>query len=198
MGRRRRGLVSTSNEFGGANADMPGFVNDDFDECMERFIRNRRASGRSPETIRYYREQLTFIRDVFEKQKVTTRLNRITQEMIIDHLIDYSLVVRKNSRTTLNSRLRALRAFLNWAIQQGIIPENPMNGITISNKQNRVVETYTREQLRDLFQQPNLETFVGLRDYAIMTILLETGIRVRELTDIKLNDIRWEDSQIVI
>src|SRR5690625_7628318 len=31
-----------------------------------------------------------------------------------------------------------------------------------------------------------------------MVVLLETGIRVRELCDINVNDIRWADSQILV
>jgi len=39
-------------------------------------------------------------------------------------------------------------------------------------------------------------TFVGVRDYTIILRLIETGIRVRELVDIKLDDIVWKESMI--
>src|SRR5699024_3050806 len=37
-----------------------------------------------------------------------------------------------------------------------------------------------------------------LRDFTIMTLLLDTGVRVRELCDIRVDDVRFEDGQILI
>lgn len=196
--RRRRGYIAGSNEDGGFNANMPGFASDDFDDCLTMFLRDRRAAGRAEDTIKYYREQLIYVRDAFELHNASTRLGRITHDGITEYFIEYSLNVRNISRGTLNTRLRALRAFLNWAVQRGIIPESPMRNIEISAGKSRRIETYSREQIRGILRQPDLETFVGLRDYTIMTLLLETGIRVRELVDINVGDIRWEDSQILI
>src|SRR5690625_7476936 len=73
-----------------------------------------------------------------------------------------------------------------------------MKGITITAPKVIEVETFTRDQFNEILRQPNLETFVGLRDYVIMVVLLETGIRVRELCDINVGDIRWADSQILV
>jgi len=196
--RRRRKYVSSSNEDGGVNANLPGFTADYFDDCLDMFIRDRKAADRAEDTIRYYREQLIYFRDAFEKAGVNTRLNRITHDDITEYFIEYSLNVRKIQRSTLNTRLRAVRAFMNWAVQRGIIEESPMKDIVISSTASSRIETYSREQLREMFRQPDLETFVGLRDYTIMTLFLETGVRVRELVDIKIGDIRWEDSQIII
>src|SRR5690606_34353675 len=57
---------------------------------------------------------------------------------------------------------------------------------------------FSREQIYDLLSQPDPKLFVGLRDLAIVVLMLDTGIRVRELCDIKVDDIRWEDNQILI
>ena len=44
-----------------------------------------------------------------------------------------------------------------------------------------------------LFNQPNLRSFVGVRDYTLMLLLLETGIRVSELEGVCIQDILWND-----
>src|SRR5699024_9585559 len=94
--------------------------------------------------------------------------------------------------------LRALKAFLNWAKSRGIIEQNPMNDVTIGDPQARTIETFTRDQIRDLFSQPNPKLFVGLRDLTIMAVMLDTGVRVRELCDIRTQDVRMPDNQILI
>ena len=194
---RRRGFISDSNDEN-INASMPGYSGDDFDDNVKAFIRSRRAANRSPETIRYYREQLKVFRDLLEKQGVSTRLERITSDIIIEYYIEHSLDVKRVTYTTVATGLRAIRAFFNWAVEQGVIAESPMRGVVISNPKTPDIATFSREQIRDILHQPDLETFVGLRDYTIMVVLLETGVRVRELCDININHIRWPDSQIAI
>src|SRR5690625_7849193 len=125
-----------------------------------------------------------------EKQCVATRLQLLTSYIITEHFIEYSLEVRRVKYSTVATCLRAVRAFLNWAVERGVIEKSPMKGITISAPKVVEVETFTRDQFNEILRQPNLETFVGLRDYVIMVVLLETGIRVRDLCDINDGDIR--------
>ncbi|WP_394628156.1 tyrosine-type recombinase/integrase, partial [Escherichia coli] len=49
-----------------------------------------------------------------------------------------------------------------------------------------------------LLRQPDRETFTGLRDYTIMMFLLETGVRIRELCDIQVHDINFNDGVVRI
>ncbi len=60
------------------------------------------------------------------------------------------------------------------------------------------IATFTKDQLKKLFKQPDLKTFTGVLDYSIMLLMLETGIRVNELAGLSLDDIRWEDNMIII
>lgn len=190
---RRRFVSNTS-----VVSDLPALSDDNYEDNVVAFIRSRRAANRSPETLRYYKEQLRSFMLCLEAQGVVTRLRRITEDIITEHYIEYSLEVKRVKYVTVSTGLRALRAFFNWAVGNGIIEVSPMKGIVISAPKTTDVATFTREQMRGLLRQPDLDTFVGLRDYTIMVVLLETGIRVRELCDIEVSDIRWADSQILI
>lgn len=169
----------------------------DFDDNLEAFVRAVKLRGRSEETLKFYRVQLGNFRSILEEQNITVRVDRITRDIVNRNFIEYSTEVRRNKMSTVGLRLRAVRAFFNWMIGEGILKKSPVEGIVIRNVRSEV-ETYSREQLNDLFRQPDLETFVGYRDYAILTIFLETGVRVRELVDIKMDDVRMPDSQILI
>lgn len=193
--RRRRTFISASN----SRKELPGLnVEDDFEENVESFIRTQKSKNLSSFTIKYYRNTLYSFMSILEKQGATTRLRRITGDMIEDLYVSYLLDVKRLKYTSIASGLRSLRAFFNWAKGRGIIEESPMKYVKISKPDSRELETFSREQIRELLQQPDLETFVGFRDYVIMIVLLETGIRLRELTDIDIHDIRWQDSQILI
>ena len=52
-----------------------------------------------------------------------------------------------------------------------------------------IVLTFTEEQIQALLRQPDLATFTGYRDYTIMHILLDTGVRIGELLAVQLDDL---------
>lgn len=196
MKRKRRIYISESNN-ALLNADMPGYDTFDYTENMEGFLKDVRSRGRSDDTIKFYRQHLRRVRDLLEEQGISTQVNRITSDIIEDNVILYQMDKLDISYRTVSNRLRALRAFFNWLCTEKIIAENPMKNIVIS-KTDTNIETYSRQQIIEILRQPNLETFVGFRDYTIMTLMLDTGIRLRELVDLKMNDVILSDSQIVI
>jgi integrase/recombinase XerD len=73
-----------------------------------------------------------------------------------------------------------------------------MKNTKLLRDRKRVIPTFSKEQLNKLFRQPDLTTFTGVRDYTIMLLMLETGIRVNELAGLSLSDIRWEDNLVCI
>lgn len=190
--RKRRTFIAES------NTNVSVFTDDDFMSNMDAFVRKLQAENKSKYTVTYYRRELNKFMRTLESQGVTTRLRRLTAGIITDYYINYSLNVKCVSYATVSAGLRALRTFLNWAASSGIIDKSPMGNIKIAAPKTADIETFSREQLRELFRQPDLETFVGFRDYAIMVLLLETGIRLRELVDLKTSDVRWADSQIAV
>lgn len=195
MSKRRRTFISDSNNEQ-LNADMPGFKAYDFDDNVEAFIRSVRAKNRSADTIDYYYTKLRDFRNVLESQGISTQVDRITHDIIESNYVIYLMETLGNRYTTISTKLRAVRAFFNWAVSRGVISVSPMRHITITDAKPKDIETYSREQMINILRQPDLETFVGLRDYAMMTIFLETGVRLREITDIQLDDVRLSDSQI--
>lgn len=171
---------------------------EDFETCLHMFLRDARIRNLSEHTMKYYRNELTALRGILEAQNVSTRPDKITLQVIRENVILYMMDTLGRKETSINTRLRAIRAFFNFLYKEGMIAENPAADLKLVKAKKEVVETFSREQVRDILRQPNQETFTGFRDYTILLLLLETGIRARELTEISVKDIRWEDSQIRI
>src|SRR5699024_11349522 len=53
-------------------------------------------------------------------------------------------------------------------------------------------------QIINYLPQPDSNLIIFFQYYTIMITQLETGIRFRELADIKMNDVRFSDNQILI
>ncbi len=118
-----------------------------------------------------------------------------------DHIWQYRVFLAraadKNQRTlkkvTQNYYLIALRSLLNFFAAKNI-KSLPSEKIELAKqKKTKKVEFLNLEQLNKLLQIPNIESFIGLRDRAIMEILFSTGLRISEL--ISLNRKQFRDAQ---
>jgi integrase/recombinase XerD len=61
-----------------------------------------------------------------------------------------------------------------------------------------VIETFTAEQVKALLRQPDLLSFTGFRDNMILLLLIETGIRLKELCGICVDLVNLDDGFILI
>lgn len=170
---------------------------EDFETSLQLFLRDCKIRNVAEDTLKFYSQNLTTVLRILEKQNVDTYPQKITPEIIKEKLILY-MMNAGNKENTINCKLRALRAFMNFLEREGMITESPFHSVKLLRTKQEAVPTFNREQLRLILTQPDQNTFTGFRDYTIMLLMVETGVRVRELTDILVDDIRWEDNAIRI
>ncbi|MEC1349103.1 tyrosine-type recombinase/integrase [Bacillus licheniformis] len=192
MARRTNKLVTDQ------ATDKPEIELTDFETAFNSFIRECKLKNLSKHTVKYYRDELLAFRTMLERQGISTKPGDMTLKIIKENVIVYMMETLNRKETSINTRLRAIRAFFNFLEKDRQIYENPVRELSLLKQKKEIVETFSRDQLKDLLRQPDLGTFTGFRDYTIMLLLIETGVRVRELTDVCVKDIRWEDSQIRI
>ncbi|SEI14489.1 integrase/recombinase XerD [Halobacillus karajensis] len=172
-----------------------------FEEAINLFVQDCELRNLRPHTIKYYTNEFSAFLNNLRDQGIDTQLLKpynFTEEHAKENVILYMKNYKGNRIVTINTRLRALRALFNFLSKQKHIPKNPFENIKLLKDRKTVIATFTREQLKKLFKQPDLKTFTGIRDYTIMMLMLESGIRVNELAGLSLNDIRWEDDLICI
>lgn len=196
MPRRRRTNRLTEAELETPHAIQEEIV-DDFDHALYIFLRNCKIRNLSEQTITYYKNELTRFRVMLEEQRITTDPSRISAKVVKENVI-LKMMEEGRRETSINTRLRAIRAFFNFLHRERYIVNNPANDFTLIKQKKTVIETFTREQVQALLRQPDQGTFTGVRDYTMLLLLFETGVRVKELLGIRVEDIRWEDNMIRI
>ncbi|MCM2982291.1 tyrosine-type recombinase/integrase [Niallia circulans] len=174
---------------------------DNFNDAITLFVKDCELRNLRPFTIQYYLNEFkAFLNSLSEQGIDLVKLKpfNITEEHIRENVILYMKNYKGNKVVSINTRLRALRSIFNYLHKHKHIPHNPMDRISLLKDRKRIIPTFSKEQLNKLLRQPDLTTFTGVRDYTIMLLMLETGIRVNELAGLSLNDIRWEDKLICI
>lgn len=98
---------------------------------------------------------------------------------------------------TYNIRRNYLKQFFEWATKQGIYTENPLTELKKQKDSGRVVYL-DKEILQQLLQLPDKKTYAGLRDYALITLTLDTGIRPKEAFSLLPQDVNLRAREIYI
>jgi len=144
-------------------------------DLIGSFIQDRQAGGLSPNTIRFYREKLTYIADNLANGKPILSLTKQNVQQIL-----VSLPCNPGGR---HAYLRALRAFYSWAEDTELVANNPCSKIRIKVPKplRHVVKVGDIPQL--------LAACETVRDKLVVSMLADTGLRQSELANIKLENI---------
>lgn len=90
------------------------------------------------------------------------------------------------SKTAINTYVRALSAMFTWLTREEIIQVNPFKKVTIPKPDSKVIVTFSEEQISQLLNAIPTDTNIGYRDWCIVCLLLDSGIRLNELCILKI------------
>lgn len=150
----------------------------------------------SSNTVKAYRDVFTlllrYFRDVRQIAPERLTLERIDVPQIIDFL-SYIERERHCAARTRNHRLAALHAFFRYLQSEEpscIAQCQRIMAIPFQRFQRTPVNYLTPEYLTAILAQPNLATIDGRRDAVLLSVLYDTGARVKELIDLSVCDVR--------
>jgi len=157
----------------------------------------------SPNTIRAYQITMEQFLD-YLKDEHKIKLYEVTIEMINrDSLAAYlkSLEIKRGcSISTRNHRLNCIRAFCKYAAACNLDAAAFWNEIQLvkpARKAEKPVEYMSQSAIETILAQPDITTYMGLRDMFLMLFLYQTGARVQELVDVKIKDISFGKTAVV-
>lgn len=160
-------------------------------EFLETYL--PRQLGRSPETIKSYRDSLTiFRRYLYNEKKISMRKFRFedcTSKLIQDFII--FLKDSGNSPGTCNQRLTAIRTYLWFAADRDIALQSTalaISNIPLCRVPKKEKEILTEEALRCILLQPR-NSKIGIRDKVMMVLLYDSAIRLDELLSLTVQDL---------
>ncbi|USN58536.1 MAG: tyrosine-type recombinase/integrase [Candidatus Peribacteria bacterium] len=110
----------------------------------------------------------------------------------------YLYKLNKNiSIKTANAYMITIRSFLKYLEKQGIKSLSP-TAIDLIKAEPRQVEFLTDDELQRIFDIPDKESIIGLRDITIMQTIYSTGLRISELTKLNKTDIDLERKEFAV
>ena len=102
------------------------------------------------------------------------------------------------SSLTVASYLTAVKRFFVWLELEGVC-ENIATGVKAPKApQSYRKDPLTDDQVKDLLESVNTEPPQGKRDYAVLNLMLRTGVRTIEVARANIEDIRQHGGQAVL
>jgi integrase/recombinase XerD len=141
--------------------------------------------GLASNTVAAYRRDLAKFNAFAQKRKLA--LEGVSRDDLVDFLA--GLYRQKLESKSVARHLVSLRNFFRFAQIHELIPADPSVNLE-SPKIRRSLPGYLRlEEVERLLAQPDAKTALGLRDRAMLEVLYSAGLRVSELTGMRVTDL---------
>jgi site-specific recombinase XerD len=169
-------------------------VNMTVQEAYDEFILSRKANNFSNKTVTWYKILLSRFTQFLQKKDVLA-----IETVNATHIRLFMEDIKPNiSSETLHNFYRAIKTFFNWLQFEEHIEKNPIKFITAPKKEKKHMRVFTLDEIEKLLAFFDRNTFFGARNYAICTMLFDSGIRRAELCNIKLSEINHQQGTILI
>jgi site-specific recombinase XerD len=150
-------------------------------------------SGLAPSTVRTYRHEVRYFVRWLE-ERTATPVGLTLKTLAATDLLSYRqqlINVQRLRPATVNKRLQALRWLRRWTQRQGLVETDPAAEIkSMRVAHRRQPEGLTEPEVHSLLRVAGTSRKGQRhRNYAIVQLLLQTGLRVGELVNLRVCDI---------
>lgn len=194
-----------------ADGGIPSYT---LEEAVDYVIKIKRASNLKERTISGYIQNMQyFVNWVFGKygeitiQDVTTNILREyilwcsdEKEYYGGHPFKSGLDQERRgiSAASVNVRIRVLRTFFSVLYEDEVIERNPARNVSLMRQDVDTVTPLSEDELRRFLKAPNQQQWAQWRDYVIMVLIVDTGLRLNEICSLEKHEIDFVKKCILL
>ncbi len=180
------------------------------DTLLQGYRLCARTEGKSENTIRIVNTALTTLKCFLESRGYPNDVTDIGVTELREFILHLQQVrafehhpltgpqAKGLSGHAINTYLRSIRAFWSWLMREEIINSNPFTKIRIPKPPKKIIITFSEKQLTAMLKSVNTSMPAGFRDWTIILMLLDTGLRASELVGLTMNDVNLEDGMVKV
>lgn len=162
-------------------------------ELLPSFERHLTAENKAPRTVTTYAKAVRQLAAYLRSNGMPQYVDAITREHVESFLGD---LLAKGRPATAANRFRSLQQFWRWAIDEGEVQESPMVRMRPPHVPDAPPPILRPDQLRALLRACEGTSFEQRRDMALISLLMDTGIRRGECAALTLDDVDLEEREV--
>jgi site-specific recombinase XerD len=162
---------------------------DTLKNLLPKFIDNLKQNGRSPSTILAYRADLEQL-ILFLQNK-----NKVLPDQVLSSDLESfrdTLLSEKYTPKSVSRKLNAVKTFFRWLISQKEISSDPSANVAHPKIESSLPKFLSQLEYRALRDVVRADTRIA----AIVEIILQTGMRISEVANLKTENVK--DEQVTI
>lgn len=104
---------------------------------------------------------------------------------------DHISKVLRRKPATINHHIQVLKRFYTWAVQTRLIPDNPASSLHFMKRVTSTKpQALNKDEIHALLRAAGLSTHgLAIRNYAIVQLMLQAGLRVGEVKNLLVRDV---------
>lgn len=158
------------------------------------FLLRCEDDGLSSVTIDDYRKMLRLFLQFMESQGINA-----AQDVTELHIRSFLSKKRETCNSiSVHGYYRHVRRFFSWLVEDDWLKTSPMAKIRPPRMERKIIHPLSDEDIRKLLALCDSHTLLGARNRAIILMFYDTGLRLREMASIQLQDIDPERSVIKV
>ncbi|AIQ13653.1 tyrosine-type recombinase/integrase [Paenibacillus durus] len=174
------------------------------DELFEIFIYAKLSEGKSERTIESYTEYYRYFCRYLDSCGIEKVYSSVTPSLLRNYMgwmlygqrkwDGHKHKSEKNmtqglSPTTVNTKMKAIKAMFRFLHEDGVIPHNPAARVGKARETENEIRILTVEELQRLLRAPDKDTYPGFRDYVALHVLIDSFARAGELLSLKASNV---------
>lgn len=164
-------------------------------EKQTEFLDILKVQGKSFNTIKNYKADLACFNGFLVDKQEGLKFNQFTTAQVQEYA--QYLQKKYDSSNSVRRRVQALRLFFDYLLSENIFEENPIKKMAVSPKILDVPRPQTFAEVlkvhsllkKRVKQHENLTQFVHLRNLIIFHLIFGAGLKVSDLSSLKLESI---------
>jgi site-specific recombinase XerD len=168
-------------------------------DAREGWLMDCRQRRLSPRTVDRYEDVVGAFLETLGTEATVEDLDSASRRPQDHPLAKYSMVLAQtHNPETLRRELGNVKTFGHWLEFQGIVDVDPFRRVVkpkTDSPERRVIRAEDAQRLFDTFDMTDR---TQVRDYALVQLVLDTGLRISEVCDAKLADLNLQEGWLQV
>ena len=159
---------------------------------FEQYIRLEKGLSKNT-VVAYMRDYTAFAHFILRKYDVAP--TKVEQYMV-ERYLAYLYEECKHTKASQARELSGVKAFFNYLLLNDKIEQSPTELVATPKRTRHLPDVLTVEEVERIINSIPLDTTKGKRDRAMLELLYSCGLRVSELTSLRLSDLFFGEGYI--
>jgi len=163
-------------------------VPDQFKNILEEYIQLQKELKLSNRTIQIKKSQIVHFLIYLDQNNVIS-----VNKCMPDNVLAYLETLSEYASATRSGILFTFRDFSAFIFSKGYTqtPLNELFPVIFTNKFERIPSYYSIEEIQKILKQVDRNTEFGRRDYIVLLLAVELGMRAGDIRNLKFENIKW-------